>query len=299
MELKNLKCFLEIAREENMSKAAVVLGISQSAVSKRIQALEKELGKVLFIRHSSSIELTEEGKLLAKHAEDMISLSEKIKEEFSSMDDIIGGNIYFGCAESYNIRDLALLIADFKKAYPHFHYHFTSGDTEQITEKLDKGLLDFGLIVEEPDYSKYNSIKMPCEDEWGLIMPSESHLANNDVITINELKGLPLFCSQQGWKYDIAKWCGKQISNLTLEGSFRLSFNASVFVREGLGYLLSFRHLVNTSPESGLAFRPLYPPLKASMYIIWRKKHAFSPLALQFARLLEDRFSDSFPKDTP
>ena len=279
MELKNLKCFLEIAREENMSKAAVVLGISQSAVSKRIQALEKELGKVLFIRHSSSIELTEEGKLLAKHAEDMISLSEKIKEEFSSMDDIIGGNIYFGCAESYNIRDLALL--------------------EQITEKLDKGLLDFGLIVEEPDYSKYNSIKMPCEDEWGLIMPSESHLANNDVITINELKGLPLFCSQQGWKYDIAKWCGKQISNLTLEGSFRLSFNASVFVREGLGYLLSFRHLVNTSPESGLAFRPLYPPLKASMYMIWRKKHAFSPLALQFARLLEDRFSDSFPKDTP
>lgn len=287
MEIRTLRYFLEAAREENMSKAAERMHISQSALSKQLKGLEEELGKKLFVRHSFSIELTEEGILLRKRAEDLLSMADKITAEFASMDDIIGGNIYFGCAESYQIRHLAALIKRFKKQYPGFHYHITSGDTEQVTEKLDKGLLDFAVLVEQPDYAKYNVVKMPESDRWGLVMPARCALAQKDCITFEDLLGLPLFCSGQGWHADLPLWCGERINELTLEGSFRLSYNASVFTREGLGYLLTFEHLVNTSSESGLVFRPLYPELTTDMFIIWKKHQVFTPIAERFINELQ------------
>ena len=286
MEIRTLRYFLEAAREENMSKAAERMHISQSALSKQLKGLEEELGKKLFVRHSFSIELTEEGMLLRKRAEDLLSMADKITAEFASMDDIIGGNIYFGCAESYQIRHLAALI----KRYPGFHYHITSGDTEQVTEKLDKGLLDFAVLVERPDYAKYNVVKMPESDRWGLVMPAGCALAQKDCITFEDLLGLPLFCSGQGWHADLPLWCGERINELTLEGSFRLSYNASVFTREGLGYLLTFEHLVNTSSESGLVFRPLYPELTTDMFIIWKKHQVFTPIAERFINELQKEF---------
>lgn len=290
MEIRTLRYFLEAAREENMSKAAERMHISQSALSKQLKGLEEELGKKLFVRHSFSIELTEEGMLLRKRAEDLLSMADKITAEFASMDDIIGGNIYFGCAESYQIRHLAALIKRFKKQYPGFHYHITSGDTEQVTEKLDKGLLDFAVLVERPDYAKYNVVKMPESDRWGLVMPAGCALAQKNCITFEDLLGLPLFCSGQGWRADLPLWCGERINELTLEGSFRLSYNASVFTREGLGYLLTFEHLVNTSSESGLVFRPLYPALTTDMFIIWKKHQVFTPIAERFINELQKEF---------
>lgn len=290
MEIRTLRYFLEAAREENMSKAAERMHISQSALSKQLKGLEEELGKKLFVRHSFSIELTEEGMLLRKRAEDLLSMADKITAEFASMDDIIGGNIYFGCAESYQLRHLAALIKRFKKQYPGFHYHITSGDTEQVTEKLDKGLLDFAVLVERPDYAKYNVVKMPESDRWGLVMPAGCALAQKDYITFEDLRGLPLFCSGQGWHADLPLWCGERINELTLEGSFRLSYNASVFTREGLGYLLTFEHLVNTSSESGLLFRPLYPELTTDMFIIWKKHQVFTPIAERFINELQKEF---------
>ena len=290
MEIRTLRYFLEAAREENMSKAAERMHISQSALSKQLKGLEEELGKKLFVRHSFSIELTEEGMLLRKRAEDLLSMADKITAEFASMDDIIGGNIYFGCAESYQIRHLAALIKRFKKQYPGFHYHITSGDTEQVTEKLDKGILDFAVLVERPDYAKYNVVKMPESDRWGLVMPAGCALAQKDCITFEDLLGMPLFCSAQGWHADLPLWCGERINELTLEGSFRLSYNASVFTREGLGYLLTFEHLVDTSSESGLMFRPLYPELTTDMFIIWKKHQVFTPIAERFINELQKEF---------
>lgn len=291
MEIRTLRYFLEAAREENMSKAAERMHISQSALSKQLKGLEEELGKKLFVRHSFSIELTEEGMLLRKRAEDLLSMADKITAEFASMDDIIGGNIYFGCAESYQIRHLAGVIKNFKMQYPGFHYHITSGDTEQVTEKLDKGLLDFAVIVEQPDYAKYNVIKMPESDRWGLVMPAGCPLAKKEFITFDDLLGLPLFCSGQGWHADLPLWCGERINELTLEGSFRLAYNASVFTREGLGYLLTFEHLIDTSRASGLVFRPLYPELTTDMFIIWKKRQVFTPIAERFIAELQAEFN--------
>ena len=288
MEIRTLRYFMAIAREENMTRAAEILHVTQPTLSKQMQALENELGKKLFLRHSFSIELTEEGMLLRKRAEDLLSMADKILEEFSAMDDIVGGNIYFGCAESYQIRHLARVIKRFKEQYPDFHYHITSGDTEQVTEKLDKGILDFAVIVEEPDYEKYNVLKMPGGGRWGVSMPSDSPLAQKEQITFDDLKGLPLFCSEQSWRADLPRWCQNRMDELRLEGSFRLSYNGSVFAREGLGYLLTFDHLIDTSEKSGLVFRPLFPVLETQMYIIWKKQQVFTPIAERFIAELQN-----------
>lgn len=282
MEIRTLRYFMAIAREENMTRAAALLHVSQSTLSKQMQMLEEELGKKLFQRHSFSISLTEEGMLLRKRAADVLLLTDKISTEFTALDDITGGNIYFGCAESYQMRYLASYIKDFKTKYPDFHYHITSGDTEQVAEKLDAGILDFAVIVEDPDYEKYNVLTMPEGDTWGLVMPSTNPLAAKQQITFNDLVGLPLFCSGQGWRFDIKNWCGTRIDELNLEGSFRLHYNASVFVKEGLGYLLTYDKLCDTSKENGLTFRPLSPKLETKIHIIWKKGQLLTPIATRF-----------------
>lgn len=291
MEIRNLRYFLAVAREENMSKAAASLHISQPALSKAIRSLEEELGKKLFLRHSFSIELTDEGVLLRDRAEDLVLMADKIEKEFLFLDDVTSGDIYFGLAESYQVRHLAKEIALFKKRYPGLRYHVSSGDTEQVTEKLDKGLLDFALICETPDSRKYDYILLPEADSFGVVMKSDCPLAKKKKIQAKDLKGLPLFCSEQSWKNDIAPWAKEAFADYVLEGSFRLSYNGSMFTREGLGYLLTFDHLIDTSEKSGLVFRPLDPPLVIKQYIIFNKYQSFTPIAQRFLEQIRKSFA--------
>lgn len=291
MEIRTLRYFLAVAREENMTRAAELLHVTQPTLSRQIGALEEELGKKLFTRHSFSIELTEEGVLLRKRAEDLVRMADKILGEFVALDDVTGGDIYFGLAESYQIRHLAQVIRAFKRDYPGLRYHITSGDTEQVTEKLDKGLLDFAVLVEEPDPAKYHWLPFPAADRWGLVTPADDPLAQKEAITAEDLVGLPLFCSEQGWNIDLPRWCGGQMERLRLEGSFRLSYNASLFVGEGLGYLLTLEHLVDVGPQSGLVFRPLAPTLEAKLYLIWKRYPAFTPIAERFLQAVKARFA--------
>ena len=282
MEIRTLRYFLTVAREENMTHAAEILHVTQPTLSKAMKGLEDELGKKLFTRHSFSIRLTEEGILLRNRAEDLVSMADKITQEFVTLDDISGGDIYFGLAESYQIRYLAREIKAFRRQYPELRYHITSGDTEQVTEKLDKGLLDFAVLCDEPDPRKYDSVLFPEGDIWGMILPEDDPLARQETIRVDDLIGLPLFTSEQGWEGDIRRWAGSRFEALHLEGSSRLAYNASLFVREGLGYQLSFRHLVDTSEGSGLVFRPLFPPAEVSLYLIWNKYQTFTPIAERF-----------------
>ena len=284
MELRTMRYFLAVAREENMTRAAELLHVTQPTLSKQLKALEDELGKKLFTRHSFSIQLTEEGILLRKRAEDLIKMADKITAEFLTLDNILGGDVYFGLAESYQIRYLAAVIRKFKETYPDLHYHITSGDTEQVTKKLDKGIIDFAVLAQEPNTAKYHYLPFPAADLWGLVMPGDCELAEKSAVNVDDLIGLPLFCSEQGWNHDISKWCGNRMDQLHLEGSFRLSYNGSLFVRERLGYLLTFEHLIDTSPDSGLVFRPLTPKLETKIYLIWKKYQIFTPIA---ERLLE------------
>ena len=295
MDIRSLRYFLAVAREENMTRAAQLLHVTQPTLSRTMRALEEELGKKLFTRHSFHISLTEEGLLLRDRAEDLVTMADKIEKEFLSLDDITGGELYLGLAESYQIRYLARELRALKGVYPGLRYHITSGDTEQVTEKLDKGLLDFAVICDTPNTKKYESIPFPEGDTWGLILPADAPLAQRDAIRIDDLIGLPLFTSEQGWEGDIRAWAGDRFGELHLEGSFRLAYNASMFVREGLGYQLSFRHLVDVSPESGLTFRPLFPALKTKLYLIWNRYQSFTPIAERFIAQVRRDFQPEEP----
>lgn len=289
MEIKNLRYFLAVAREENMSKAAEQLHVSQPTLSKTLKSLEEELGKKLFVRHSFSISLTDEGMLLRDRAQDLVAMSDKIEQEFSSLDDITGGDIYFGLAESYQIRYLAREIYKLKEKYPNFTYHITSGDTEQVTEKLDKGILDFAVLCETPDSNKYEYVKFPEADVWGAIISSSHPLAKKKSIHVSDLIGQPLFVSEQSWNNEIKTWAKERFPKLKLEGSFRLSYNGSVFARENLGILLTFKDLINTE-GTDMVFRPLSPELKSELYLIWNKYQAFTPIAGKFLEQIKRAF---------
>ncbi len=291
MEIRTLRYFLAVAREENMTRAAEILHVTQPTLSKQLKSLEYELGKKLFTRHSFSIRLTDEGILLRNRAEDLISMADKIEQEFVSLDDITGGELYLGLAESFQIKYLARVIKEFKNRYPNLHYHITSGDTEQIADKLDKGLLDFLVLAEYPDSRKYEYIEFPESDTWGLVMPKNDPLAMKKTIRAKDLAGLPLFCSEQAWNHEIKEWAGTSFSEMKLEGSFRLAYNGSIFAKEGLGYLLTFDRLVDTSDTSGLVFRPLTPKVETNLYIVWNRYQTFTPIAERFLEQLQSSFT--------
>ncbi len=296
MELRTLRYFLAVAREENMSRAAEKLHVTQSALSKQIRNLEDELGKRLFTRHSFSIKLTDEGILLRKRAEDLVRMADRIAGEFSALEDELGGDLYFGLAESWQIRHLARQIKEFKASVPNLRYHITSGDTEQVTEQLEKGVIDFAVLAEEPDPARYCFVPFPEADVWGVIMPEDDPLADKEAIRAEDLAGLPLFCSQQAWDSDITCWCGGRMDQLHLEGSFRLSYNGSLFAREGLGYLLTFDRLIDTRPGSGLVFRPLSPRLETQIFLIWKKYQVFTPAAERFLEKICAAFQTEQPR---
>ena len=282
MDIRTLRYFLAVAREENMTRAAQTLHVTQPTLSKQLKSLEIELGKELFIRHAFSIELTDEGQLLRKRAEDLVAMADKITDEFASLNDITGGDLYFGLAESYQIRLLAKEIRDFKTRYPNLHYHITSGGTEQVLERLDKGILDFAVLVETPDYKKYNVLEFPKTDKWVAIIHKSHPLAKKDFITIDDLIGIPLFCSEQSWNVDIPRWAGAKMKDLHLEGSFQLSYNGAIFAAENLGIMLTFDKLTNTQELNELVSRPLMPVLENKMYLVWKKYQMFSPIAEKF-----------------
>lgn len=279
MELRSLRYFLEIAREENMSRAAERLHVSQPTLSRTMKELEDELGKQLFTRSSYSIHLTDEGMLFRKRTEDLLEMADKIKDEFRTLGDEVKGDIYIGCAESYLVKYLAQAVKNLNEKYPLIRYNIISGDTEQVSEKLKRGIYDFAFIVEPPDLSQYNYLEIPESDLWGVIMPSDHPLAGNKEITAEDLSSYPVFTSRQSLTADLPRWGSNDADKLNLIVTFNLSNNAAVFVREGLGVALTFQHLLYTGGDSGLVFRPLSPRLETKMYVIWKRYQIFTPAA--------------------
>ncbi|MBQ5330328.1 MAG: LysR family transcriptional regulator [Oscillospiraceae bacterium] len=291
MELRVLRYFLAAAREENITRAAERLHISQPSLSKEIKKLEEELGHELFIRTSKNVRLNDEGMLLRKRAEDILAIADKTAEEFRRLDNNIGGEIRIGCAESYLIKYLARSIKEFREQYPSFVFHIFSGDTEPVAERLDRGILDLAVIAEPPNLSKYYYLSIPESDRWGIIMRDKDPLAQKDIVTLEDLYGVPLLCSEQSIRADFPRWCGENMDKLTFAGTVNLAYNGAVFVKEGLGCMLTFEHLVDTGEGSGLCFRPIRPTLETNMYIIWRKYQVFSPIGELFLKKLKEDYS--------
>lgn len=292
MDIRVLQYFLAVAREESITRAAETLHMTQPPLSRQLKDLENEVGKQLLIRGSKKVTLTEDGMLLRKRAEEMIALIEKTKSELSSSDENIIGEIYMGSGETEAVSTIAKVAKNLQKEHPLIRYHIYSGDAEHIVERLDKGLIDFGLLVEPFDNSKYDFIRLPVKDTWGVLMRKDSPLAEKKSICAEDLWDKPLIISHQTTiSNEMFAWLRKDMSQLNIIATYDLIYNASRFVKMGFGYAITLDKLINTSGNSNLCFRPLYPVSEAGLCIVWKKYQVFSRAAEQFLRQIQAEFN--------
>ncbi|HJC67349.1 MAG: LysR family transcriptional regulator [Lachnospiraceae bacterium] len=297
MEIRVLRYFLAIAREGSITNAARFLHITQPTLSRQIQDLEEELGQKLFTRGSRNMTLTPEGMILRKRAEEIISMVDKTEAEFNSMENVVSGDIYIGGGETEAIKLVAQIACELRASYPGIHYHLYSGNSEDVTERLDKGLLDFGILIQPADISKYDYIDIPARDIWGVVMRRDSPLAEKEVIRKEDLLGVPLICSRQAISAErrgneFAGWFGEDFDQLDIVTTFNLVYNAAIMVEAGVGYAVTLDKIANTTESSSLCFRPLEPRLESGLNIIWKKYQVFSPAAELFLERLRERFGD-------
>lgn len=288
MELRVLQYFLAVAREENISGAAEFLHLSQPTLSRQLKDLEEELGKQLFIRGNRKITLTEEGMLLRKRAEEIIQLVKKTEDEISLSDETVAGDIYIGAAEAESVRFLIRCAQELQEEYPLIRYHIASGDRETVLEQLEKGLIDFALLHDEVDASRYESIPAPYRNIWGVLMRREAPLAQKESVTLKDLEGLPIIASRQLYKHaGFLKALQDSGCSLQIIATYNLLYNGSLMVEEGIGYALCFDKIINTTGDSSLCFRPITPTMETSMSVIWKRYQIFSRSAQMFLQKIQ------------
>lgn len=296
MEIRVLRYFLAVAREESITAAANFLHLTQPTLSRQIHDLEEELGQQLLVRKSHRVVLTPEGMLLRKRAEEILTMVDKTESEFRSMETTVSGDVYIGSGETQAIRKIAKIIRQLQKDYPEIHYHMHSGNAPDITDRLDNGLLDFGILIQPADITKYDSLNLPAKDVWGVVMRKDSPLAAKECICKEDLRTLPLLCSRQAVLSHrhgnaFAAWFGADFDKLNIVSTYNLIYNAAVMVEEGVGYAVTLDNLANTSAASDLCFRPLSPRLESGLNVVWKKYQVFSPAAEIFLDRLKAAFS--------
>lgn len=289
MELRVLQYFLAVAREQSISGAAGSLYLSQPTLSRQLKDLEDELGKQLFIRGNRKITLTEEGMLLRKRAEEILDLVEKTENEITTPDEIITGEVYIGAGETDAVRIIARVAEKVQEDHPQIKFHIFSGDSLDVIERLNKGLIDFGVLFEPVDLSKFEHIPMPVSDTWGVLMRRDSPLAEKEFITPQDLWDKPLIASRQQNKGSILyDWMKKPFEKLNIAATYNLVYNASLMVDEGIGYAFCIDKLINVTGDSNLCFKPLRPELKANIHFVWKKYQVFSKAADKFLKYFTD-----------
>lgn len=294
MEIRVLKYFLAAAREGSITKAANSLHLTQPTLTRQLQDLERELKQKLFIRGKHQLTLTAEGLLLRKRAQEIVEMVEKTEAEFLSISDAISGDIYIGSGETDSMKYIAAVIKELQQEYPDIKYHIYSGNAEDVMEKLDRGLLDFGVLIQPVDLSKYDNIALPEKDVWGIITRKDNPLALKEKITMQDLINIPLLASRQmSPKYSkesgFLDWFGDEFEKLNITATYNLVYNTAVMVKAGVGTAITLDKLADTSEESGLCFRPLYPKLESGLDIVWKKNQAFSPAAKVFLNHLQKK----------
>lgn len=289
MDIRILQYFLTVAREESITKAADILHMTQPPLSRQLKDLEDELGKQLLIRGSKKVTLTEDGMLLRKRAEELVALMDKTRAEMLASDENIGGDVYIGCAETEAITFFAKAAKNLQKKHSLIHYHIYSGDAEHVMDRLDKGLIDFGLLIGTTDTNKYDYMNLPLNDTWGIVMRKDSPLADKDVILPDDLWDKPLIVSHQTTaNAQMRSWLKTDLSKLNVVATYDLVYNASRFAKEGFGYVIALDRLINTTGDSDLCFKPLFPTLEINLCIIWKKYQIFSKASNAFLKQLKE-----------
>ena len=297
MELRVLKYFLAVAREGSITGAANSLHLTQPTLSRQLQELENELKQKLLVRGKYKVTLTSEGMILRKRAQEIVDLVDKTEAEFQAISDTISGDIYIGGGETDSMKYIAKIIKDIQEQYPEVKFHIYSGNAEDVTEKLDRGLLDFGVLIQPIDLSKYDYITLPEKDVWGVIMRKDNPLSKKDFITLDDVLNMPILASRQmSPKYSkdsgFLDWFGDKYEKLKIAATYNLLYNAAIMVKAGVGNAISLDKLANTSQESDLCFRPLFPSLKSGLDIALKKYQVFSPAAKLFLDKLHEAFEN-------
>lgn len=293
MEIRVLKYFLAIAREENITRAAESLNITQPTLSRQLMQLEEELKVQLFIRSKSKIVLTDKGMLLRRRAEEIVGLAEKTENEFSNYEDIIAGEIFIGSGETNSMHSLAKVMKDFHDLYPQVQYNLYSANADDIKEKIDKGLIDIGLLTEPVDISKYDFVRLKKKEVWGVLMRKDDVLASKDYVTADDLIDKPLISSRRGMiQNEIFNWFGKNYDKLNIISTYNLVLNASVMVEEGLGYAFSLENLINVNDETNICFKPIFPKVETGTVIVWKKHQIFSSATTKFIEEIKSAFKE-------
>lgn len=283
MEIRVLKYFLAVASEQNISNAAELLHLTQPTLSRQLKNLEEEIGKTLFIRGKRKITLTADGILFKRRAEEIIDLVKKTESEFSSFSEDLMGEIFIGGGETLGMKFIAKTLKQLHENYPNIRYNIFSGNGDDVCEKLDNGLLDFGILTEPIDINKYSYLKLPYYDTWGILMKKDSILAKLDMINPKDIINLPLICSRQSLiKKSLSNWIGTNYENLNIVATYNLIFNAALMVNEGLGYAICFDKLIETTANNNLCFRPLENSKYSNLILVWKKNQVFSKPAEKF-----------------
>ena len=283
MEIRVLKYFLAVAREQNISNAATSFHLTQPTLSRQLKDLENEIGTTLFIRGKRKIILTDDGLLFRKRAEEIIDLVDKTQSEFLNLSNTVSGEIFIGSGETLGMNFITNTLNKLHIDYPNIRYNIFSGNGDDVCEKLDNGLLDFGLLLEPVDISKYSYLKLPYYDTWGVLMRKNCELAKKDIISPKDLIDKPLICSRQSlFKNGLSNWIGTDYENLNIIGTYNLIFNAALMVKSGLGYALCLDNLIDTTANKDLCFRPIVNSEHANLILVWKKNQIFSKPAEKF-----------------
>ncbi len=275
MELRTLKYFVAVAREESITRAAEKIPITQPALSRAIQSLEAEFGKKLFNREKYSVKLTTDGLVFFQHAQELLALAHKMESKFKNPDSVYG-DVYIGCAESDAMKYFARVAKAVLNRYPDVRFNLYSGNIEDLSYRLDKGLLDFYITLQTVDASKYDSLPLPAPDLWGILLRRDDPLAAKKFFTVEDLLNLPLILSREALREEYPKIFGIALEKFQIVATYNLIYNAAILAREGLGYPVSLDKLIN---DAELCFRPLEPEFKSELKFIWRKNFSLTPQA--------------------
>lgn len=283
MEIRVLRYFLMVVQEENITRAAELLHITQPTLSRQLAAMEDELGVKLFDRTSRRLALTEEGLLLRRRAEEIVSLADKTEQELSIHSTSIEGKIAIGAGESDSMQRLAACCEAFLSRYPLVGFDLLTAAADVVQEQMDKGLIDVGLLIEPVDMGKYDYVRMDVKEEWGVFMRAEDPLAHEKGICADALAQLPLiFPRRSSMQSELANWFGNVYQRLDIRFVSNLCTNSCVMVRQGLGYAVALRGSMPFLDDRRLVFRPLSPPLCSTSVLAWKRRQPFSPAATKF-----------------
>lgn len=284
LEIRVLRYFLAVAQEGSVTRAARALHLTHPTLSRQIRELEEELGQTLFSRGGRELSLTREGLLLRQRAEEIVGLAEITEKEFRSLGEkTVSGDLSIGCGESKALSFVTDALKVLQDEHPLIIPHFFSGNGEIVMDRLDKGLLDFAVLMGAENTERYSSLPLPNHDTWGLLMDKDDPMAQKKAITAKDLLDIPLILSSQSLSRDeLSGWLGFPMSRLHIAATYTLLFNGSLMVRSGLGYALCFDHIAPSGKDSPFAFRPLSPLLTSPLSLVWKKHQILSAPAEAF-----------------